>query len=160
MQELSFALALRAPLAKESSVLREHLDSIVIGVGDVDVARRADRYPPGAIELTIACALRSPHAHEHAIAGKDLDSVVPGVGDVRVRRIDRDRHRQLELAGGIARRAPHRQEGAVAVEHLDPGVAGVGDVDLAGRGNGDSPRLLEAACLGSAADAGDEHRLD
>jgi hypothetical protein len=64
--------------------LRELLDPVTAGVGDVDVALGVDRDAAGIAEPAVAVGAAPPAAQESAAARELLDPVVRGIGDIDV----------------------------------------------------------------------------
>src|SRR5439155_190426 len=100
---------------------RQLADLVVVGVGDVDVARAVDRDPFWKVELgggrgrPVAARRRRARARvavasdrrDRPARGQLADLVVVGIGDVDVARaVDRDPGWKVELGGGRGRAVP------------------------------------------------------
>src|SRR5438477_5138119 len=71
-----------APHADEFPVGREHLDSMVPEIGDVDLASRIERNAPRMLKLTRLPPEPSPRQEKLAARRELYDPVVTRVGDV------------------------------------------------------------------------------
>jgi len=83
--ELTAARATVSEDAQEPAAAREHVDSRVVLVDDVDAAT-GDRHVEGRMGVVVAvgAAADSPGAHELTVARELLDPAITGVGDVDV----------------------------------------------------------------------------
>src|SRR5687767_15151990 len=118
-----------AELRLERAFRVEHLDSLVAGVGDVDVALRIDGNRFHAVELALAGARRSPVLDEASVLVQLGHAVVRAhaVGDV-------------DVAGAI----PGDIRGAVEARSRNPG---------SGRTSGAAAAALTSTCAGASASA-------
>src|SRR5262249_31483832 len=64
------------PLCEVGTTVREFLDAVIVGVQDVDVARRVSRDAKRVHELPFAAAVGAPLRDEGAGAGELLDALV------------------------------------------------------------------------------------
>ena len=79
--ELAVLVALLAELEQEGAVECEHLDAVVVLVGDDDAAEVVRSDAGRSVELTGSCAGRAETVVQRAVAVEDLDAVVAAVGD-------------------------------------------------------------------------------
>ncbi len=74
-----------SPAGNERTVAGEDLDAVVAGVGDIQVAVRAQGQRPGPAELPRLGARAAPALHELAVRVELADALVlPELGDVVV----------------------------------------------------------------------------
>ena len=119
--------------------IAEHLDAMVLGVRDIDVATCINHDTPGIVKLAGLAAVVAPLCDVVAAAGEHLDAAVVGVRDVDVATgINRDTAGVLELPRPRARSAPLEDVATTVGEHLDAMVLGVRDIDVANGINRDT----------------------
>ena len=123
LRELVVAADEREP-ADEGAVAAEHLDAVVAGIGDDEVAGRViDGDVRRLVELQVAAAPLAKARQLRAARRVQADRVLRDVGDdEHARAGDRDAARPRE-------RAPRRPTLAADVVHLDARVLLVGDRD-------------------------------
>src|SRR5665647_1228862 len=104
---MALRLAVGTPGADGLAATREYLHALIVAVGYVQQAVRADGQAPRPTELAAAAAGASPGGHELAAGGELLDAVVGGVVDVdEALVVDGDALRRVELPGPRSTPAP------------------------------------------------------
>src|SRR5450759_3131835 len=116
---MALRLAVGTPGADGLAATREYLHALIVAVGYVQQAVRADGQAPRPTELA-AAAGASPGGHELAAGGELLDAVVGGVDDVdEALVVDGDALRRVELPRPRSTPAPR-------VRHRPAAGAGAG----------------------------------
>src|SRR5665648_58974 len=124
---MALRLAVGTPGADGLAATREYLHALIVAVGYVQQAVRADGQAPRPTELAAAAAGASPGGHEPAAGGELLDAVVGGGDDVdEALDVDGDALGCVELPGPRSTPAPRvrHRPAAGAEEERERGARG------------------------------------
>ena len=118
------------------------LDSLVIEIGDEQIAIGSYGHAAWRIKFTRPGTGMSDRSLMCAIEGKDLDTIIPVIGHIKLVMGNGQIHGAPQLARLLSGGAELTLEVSLKVEHLYPRIAGIGDKYLV-FGNGNPCRIIE-----------------
>ena len=130
--ELCFFGALASEGGDDFAVDIEHLNAMIVRIGDDDAIGRTHSDVVRVFQLSGPIAQTAELAHERPVRLEHLNTMVLLIAHVdEAQRVRRHAPRIAELAVGRALRAEDAQEAAGRIEHLDAVVVAIGDDELA-----------------------------